>query len=62
MKNLEFIDEHNCKIMETLDTIAINQRHFQGQKRWFWERELKGKSTADEIKYCPYCGELLKTE
>jgi len=57
---MKLLDEHNCKTLERQSTIAVSKREINSKVRWYWEREDKTGIHADEIKFCPYCGEELK--
>lgn len=57
---MKIIDEHNCEAMKNQNVIAITKREINSKARWYWEREDKKSIQADEIKFCPYCGEELK--
>lgn len=54
--------EHRCKVMEKCSTIYIQT--LRNQTGWFWhlvenQNTLKERVVANEIVYCPYCGEKL---
>lgn len=54
------IEDHCCKAMERCTNILIEKRYINGQERWMWERVKKsGKIGANEIIFCPYCGNDL---
>lgn len=54
------IEDHCCKAMERCANILIEKRYINGQERWMWERVKKsGKIGANEIIFCPYCGNDL---
>ncbi len=62
MKEMEFISEHSCKILDSSKTISISERYNDGKKRWFWEIDHGNRITCEEIMFCPYCGEMLIVE
>lgn len=60
-RELQFIDEHHCTILDTSKIITISKRWHNGEKHWYWESQNNdGTIDADEILFCPYCGEKLE--
>lgn len=57
---MKIFDEHNCEAMKNQSVVAISKREINSKVRWYWEKDIKGRIYADEIKFCPYCGEALK--
>ena len=60
MEEVNTIAEHHCKTLDTSKNIAINKRNINNKERWMWEVEDKSGIEANEIKHCPYCGEVLE--
>ena len=56
MEEMKILEEHECYSMENQNTISISKRWHNGKERWFFELDNGSKITANEIKYCPYCG------
>ena len=62
MVKLTMERHHECKAMESIDTLYIQT--LNGMKGWFWcfvehKNTLKERVHCHEIQYCPYCGEKL---
>ena len=56
---MKFLEDHECKLLEGQDTIAIEKyKNNDGEIGWYhrYENQVHG------IIYCPYCGKKLGEE
>ncbi len=56
--------EHQCQAIEHAYSVSIQTLKIDNRRGWFWHHieninTLEEKVSCHEIKFCPYCGQIL---